>query len=198
MKKERKDVAITLLKTPEHNSRIHPAKQIKEIRRCLRKWGQYKNVVIDENYVVLAGNGLVEAMRAEGIDTVNAVMMYGLSEKEKDKLMLADNKTEGLGVDNLANIERIIRNLEGDFDIPGFDDDILKSIDAASEEISQALDGYGIASPKNLADIDAKSGVNLPSETLGTAGPETLESTEISLSGKRSIVCPKCGEVLWL
>ena len=128
MRKERKDINIDLLKTPEKNTRIHPEKQIDEMRRSLRKWGQYKNIVVDENNLVLAGNGLVEAMRAEGLKKVSAIIMYELSDNDKKKLMMADNKTAGLGIDNLNNIEALIGELSGDFDIPGFDDEILKSI----------------------------------------------------------------------
>jgi len=190
VRKERKEVNIALLKTPEMNTRIHPEKQLNEIRRSLKKWGQYKNIVIDEQYLVLAGNGLVEAMRAEGIKKVSAVVMYELSENDKKKLMMADNKTAGLGIDNLGNIEAIINELAGDFDIPGFDDEVLNSINAASEEISAALEDYGKATEENIESIDTHAEVNSGAgedEEHGAAGPE-----------RESVTCPKCGEVIWL
>jgi hypothetical protein len=192
MKRERKEVSISALKTPEKNTRIHPEKQINEIRRSLQKWGQYKNIVIDETNLVLAGNGLVEAMRAEGMKKVYAYVLYGLTENEKKKLMMADNKTAGLGIDNLNNIEAIIGELDGDFDIPGFDDDILKSINAASDQISAALDDYGKATDSNLADIDARAGAN-------EIDPETETGTDSEiLSGKTPHTCPECGAQIWL
>jgi hypothetical protein len=192
LKKERKDLDIAVLTTPEHNTRIHPEKQINEIRRALRKWGQYKNVVVDEKNMVLAGNGLVEAMRAEGFTTVEALVLTGLSKNEKTKLMMADNKTTGLGIDNLNNIELLIQDLAGDFDIPGFDDEVLTSINAASEEISQALDDYGKATEENLEEIEAHAGVNEtpeedPPEEGETVGPE-----------RESVICPECGATIWL
>jgi ParB-like chromosome segregation protein Spo0J len=196
MRKERKELNIDLLKTPEKNTRIHPEKQINEIRRSLRKWGQYKNVVVDENYLVLAGNGLVEAMRAEGMKKVTAIIMYELSENDKKKLMMADNKTAGLGIDNLDNIQQLINDLAGDFDIPGFDDDILNSINAASEEISQALEDYGKATDENIAGIEARAGVN------GETGPEVSEAEPDAAMtgepGKKSVTCPNCGNEIWL
>jgi hypothetical protein len=192
LKKERKDLDIALLKTPERNTRIHPERQIQEIRRALQKWGQYKNVVADEKNVVLAGNGLVEAMRAEGFAIVDTVIITGLSKNEKTKLMMADNKTTGLGIDNLNNIEYLIQELAGDFDIPGFDDEVLNSINAASEEISQALDDYGKATEGNLEEIEAHAGVN---ETPGEDPPEAGEAAETE---RKSIVCPECGATIWL
>jgi hypothetical protein len=196
MKKERKEVDISLLKTPEHNTRIHPEKQIKEIRRSLKKWGQYRDAVVDEGYVILAGNGLVEAMRSEGFATAWVVMVYGLSENDKKKFMLADNKTAGLGIDNLNNIEYLIQELAGDFDIPGFDDDILSSINAASDEISQALDDYGKATIENLQNIEAHAGVNL--EEADPLPPEEQAAAPDIPEEQRKIICPKCGAEIWL
>jgi hypothetical protein len=190
MRKERKEVSIAALKTPEKNTRIHPEKQIQEMRRSLQKWGQYKNIVVDENNLVLAGNGLVEAMRAEGMKKAWALILYDLTENEKKKLMMADNKTAGLGVDNLNNIEELIGELAGDFDIPGFDDDVLKSISAASEEISQALDDYGKATEENLSEIDAHADVN---EEDSDGSEDSSNETE-----KRCVKCPECGADVWL
>ena len=190
MRKERKEVSISALKTPEKNTRIHPEKQIKEIRRSLQKWGQYKNVVIDENYCVLAGNGLVEAMRAENMKKAWVVILYDLSDNDKKKLMMADNKTAGLGVDNLNNIEALISELAGDFDIPGFDDEVLNSISAASDEISQALDDYGKATEENLDEIDAHAHVN--AEDADDSG-ESANNTE-----QNRVKCPNCGADVWL
>jgi hypothetical protein len=196
MRKERKTISVSLLKTPERNTRIHPEKQIREIRRALKKWGQYKNIVVDENNLVLAGNGLVEAMRAEDFKTADAIIIYDLSEKEKTKLMMADNKTAGLGIDNLNNIEYLIQELAGDFDIPGFDDDILKSINAASEEISQALDDYGKATEENLEEIEAHANVNL--EEPEPLPPEEDTAAPDDREEQRKITCPECGAEIWL
>jgi hypothetical protein len=193
MKKERKEINIDLLKLPDRNTRIHPEKQISEIRRSLKKWGQYKNIVVDDQYLVLAGNGLVEAMRAEGMKKATAIIMYDLSENDKKKLMMADNKTSGLGIDSLENIEAFIRELDGDFDISGFDDEVLSSISAASEEISLALDDYGKANESNIEGIEAHSDINEEETKEKEAGADN-ETT----AGKKLHTCPKCGAEIWL
>lgn len=155
--------------------------------------------MIDENGLILAGNGLAEAMRAEGFKKVWAVSVTGLSENDKKKFMLADNKTAGLGIDDLANIEALINDLAGDFDIPGFDDEILNSINAASEEISQALDDYGKATEENIREIEARAGANGEEpegdEPETGSGPDTAAAPE---GEQKSVTCPKCGEVIWL
>jgi hypothetical protein len=197
MRKERKEINIDLLKIPEMNTRIHPEKQINEIRRSLKKWGQYKNVVVDENYLVLAGNGLVEAMRAEGMKKVTAIIMYELSENDKKKLMMADNKTAGLGIDNLDNIQQLINELAGDFDIPGFDDEILNSINAASEEISQALEDYGKATDENIAGIEAHANVNSEEPNNNGDDSDNLDDNN-NETERKSVTCPNCGTEVWL
>jgi len=194
MRKEYKDVNIALLKTPERNTRIHPEKQINEIRRSLKKWGQFKNAIIDDQYLVLAGNGMVEAMKLEGYKKVRVIIFYDMPEKDKEKLMLADNKTAGLGVDNLDNIQAIINDLDGDFDIPGFDDDVLASINAASEEISRALEDYGKATEDNLAGIEARAEVNSEEGN----GEDESAAAKTPAEGRNYIRCPKCGEEIWL
>jgi len=202
MRKERKDIDLEILRCPEKNTRMHPEKQIREMRRSLKKWGQYKNIVVDDRNMVLAGNGLVEAMRAEGFKKASAIVLHGLSENDKKKLMLADNKTAGLGIDDLGNIEAIIAELAGDFDIPGFDDEILNSIGAAAEEISKALDDYGTATEGNLAEMDSHSGVN---DEEGTAPQGEVATSDAAPDAavepepiRESVVCPNCGAEVWL
>ena len=193
MRKERKQVNIALLKHPEKNTRIHPEKQINEIRRSLKKWGQYRDAVIDEHNLILAGNGLIEAMRLEGMEKAWVVIVYDLSENDKIKFMLADNKTAGLGIDNLTNIEELIAELAGDFDIPGFDDEVLNSINAASEEISAAMNDYGKASEENLAEIESCAGVNEGEEREEAEIPMTA-----GVETQRHVICSNCGAEVWL
>ena len=198
MRKERKEVDISTLKHPEKNTRMHPEKQLYEIRRSLKKWGQYRDAVIDDNNIILAGNGLIEAMRREGMKTAWVVVVYEVSENDKIKFMLADNKTAGLGIDNLNNIEALISDLAGDFDIPGFDDDVLASINAASEEISQALDEYGKASGDNLAEIEARSHVNHSNGNEGEENGDLESESEMETDTRASFTCPHCGKAIWL
>ena len=196
MRTERKEVKIELLKTPEINTRIHPEKQLNEIRRSLKKWGQYKNAVIDENYMIMAGNGMVKAMQLEGFKKVWVIVMYDMTQNEKDKLMLADNKTAGLGVDNLNNIQEIINRLAGDFDIPGFDDEVLASVSAAAEEISQAMEEYGKATDDNIAGIEAHADVN--NAEIDEPPADTPDTAMAAEPEKKSVICPQCGAEIWL
>lgn len=52
---------LSVLKHPEKNVRIHSEQQIRELKRSLEKFGQTRALVIDENNIILIGNGLYEA-----------------------------------------------------------------------------------------------------------------------------------------
>ena len=122
------------LKTPDYNVRRHSDKQIKEFIRSLDKFEQTRPFVIDENNVVLIGNGMLEAMIQKGEEMGACIVKTGLSEADKKKLMLSDNRIFDLGVDDIAAFDAIIAELDGDFDIPGYDDSFLESLIADAEE----------------------------------------------------------------
>lgn len=99
---------LSELKHPEQNVRMHSQKQIKEYCRSISKYGQTKPMVIDEDGVILIGNGLYDALLALGRESGSCMVKAGLSEKEKKKLMLADNRIYSLGVDNMSVFDEII------------------------------------------------------------------------------------------
>jgi ParB-like chromosome segregation protein Spo0J len=121
-------VAIDSLHPPTRNVRVHPEKQIKELARAINKFGQTRPVVIDVESTVLAGNGLVEAYKLLGRTEVAVYRKTGLSAADKTKLMLSDNRIYSLGLDDHEAILEAIGGLDRDFDIPGFDTDILNSL----------------------------------------------------------------------
>ena len=49
---------LTELRRPDRNVRMHTDKQLKEFRRSVEMFGQIRPIVVDENGVILAGNGL--------------------------------------------------------------------------------------------------------------------------------------------
>jgi hypothetical protein len=114
-------LALTALVAPPRNVRTHPENQVIELARAVEMFGQTRPVVIDEDNTVLAGNGLVEALKRLGRGTAVTYRVTGLSDADKAKLMLSDNRIWQLGFNDHDAIMELIRNLEGDTDIPGFD-----------------------------------------------------------------------------
>ena len=89
------------LRHPDKNVRIHSEQQIRELKRSLSRFGQTRALVVDENNIILIGNGLYDAMLDLGYTEADVYVKTGLSENDKKKLMIADNRTYSLGIDNL-------------------------------------------------------------------------------------------------
>ena len=109
---------------PERNIRIHTEKQLAEFERSVRMFGQIRPIVVDENNIILAGNGLYETLLRMNREEALVYKYEDLTEAQKKKLMIADNKIFSLGIENLDTLNEFLEELEGDLDIPGFDEDI--------------------------------------------------------------------------
>ena len=123
-------LAVSSLVHPPENVRLHSDAQIEEIGRSLRLFGQTRPVVVDENNVILAGNGMVMAMRRIGMEQAEVLVKEGLTDLEKKELMLVDNKMYNLGVINSDVMFEFLAEIaqDGDFDVPGYDTDMLESL----------------------------------------------------------------------
>lgn len=197
------------LRQPERNVRLHTNRQIKEFKRSVEMFGQIRPMVVDENGMILAGNGLYETLLAMGKTEADCYVLTGLSEKEKKKLMLADNKIYSLGVDDMQAFDEILKELGDDIDIPGYDDELLKTLTANQSEIDEMLSGYGTLNEESIANIKAHAQeaqeTPVPPAAFAPAAPmdtpkadiyttqETQQSAPEQPAG-RYIVCPHCGQ----
>lgn len=90
----------------QKNARKHNPRNIGMIAKAIGEVGVGRSIVIDEDGNILAGNGTVEALAECGITDVRvikangneliAVQRSGLSEEQKKKLALYDNRTAEL------------------------------------------------------------------------------------------------------
>lgn len=204
MKVERKK--ISELKRPERNVRMHTDKQITEFQRSVKMFGQIRPIVVDENNIILAGNGLFETMLLMGYEEADCYVVKGLSEKEKKKLMLADNRIFNLGVDDMKAFDDFIAELEDDLDVPGFDEALLKSLQADVDEIDDMMSSYGLIDEDKKAEISAAKDAYAHSENTeqairqepSHAVEQSSETSNHSVGECGFVVCPKCGEKIWL
>ena len=102
------------------NTRNHSDAQLKEFMRSLSQFGQIRPIVIDEKGTIIVGHGLWMAMQKMGLEDAKCLVKPGLTEKQKIKLMLADNKIFTLGTEDFGRLDDLLRELQ-DFDIPGYD-----------------------------------------------------------------------------
>ena len=210
---------LSVLKHPEKNVRIHSEQQIRELKRSLEKFGQTRALVIDENNIILIGNGLYEAMVSLGYQEATVYVKTGLSENDKKKLMIADNRTYTLGIDNLETLNDFFEELRGDLDIPGYDEEILQQMVADADEVTEKLSEYGtlddseiqkikkanekreqkIASEETPADSSVNSSEKPNIIIEQTANEQTATETDPEKTETQGfVICPKCGEKIWL
>lgn len=196
---------------PEKNVRIHTEQQLKEFQRSVKMFGQIRPIVVDENNVILAGNGLYETLSAMGKETADVYKYDNLTENQKKKLMIADNKIFSLGIENLDTLNSFLEDLQGDLDIPGFDEDILKQMVSEAEDVTEKLSEYGTLDDEEIQSIK-ESGerkeqqIQKAEAEQETPAPQPLaqpqqdmsEDSEDTTEVKKFVICPKCGEKIWL
>ena len=172
----------------------------------MEKNGQLKPIVIDENNVIWIGNGLYQAMTKAGYKEAYCLLKEGMTEKDKKKMMLSDNRIFDLGVDDMAAFDEFILEFKDDLDVPGFDEDLLKSLLADATEVDDMMSSYGLVGEEKKAEITAAKETYEKQEEAfaqnaqnGAPQPEYSPAPEnTSEEVGRYVVCPKCGEKIWL
>lgn len=138
------------------------------------------------------------------------------------------------GVDNMSVFDEIIAELAGDFDIPGYDDELLNSLIADTDSVDDMLSGYGIISDEDRASMErageryreneaafeqgaeevhpVPQNAPAPQDGQGDASPndfsagaevtpasaENAQDAPAERLQRRYLICPRCGEKIWL
>ncbi len=136
--------SIADLKPDSKNARKHSRRNLQMIAEALHEVGPARSIVIDENGVVLAGNGVVDAAAEAGIERVRvveadgkslvAVKVSGLTDDQKRKLAYYDNRTAEVAE---WDAEQIAADLEAGFDFAGMFSE--QEINALLEQAGDAV-----------------------------------------------------------
>ncbi len=120
--------AVVGLRSNTRNARTHAKRQIRQIADSIAAFGFLIPVVVDEDDVVLAGHGRLEAAKFLGMTTVPAIRATDLSDAQKRAFVLADNRiAQGAGWDRqalaaeLGELAVLLPELELDLTITGFE-----------------------------------------------------------------------------
>lgn len=194
---------LSELRRPEKNVRMHTDKQLVEFRRSVEMFGQIRPIVCDENGVILAGNGLYETLLSMGRSEADCYVVEGLTENEKKKLILADNRIFDLGVDDMKAFDEFIAELGDDLDVPGFDDELLRSLVADEVEIDEMMSSYGLITDEKKAEMAGAAETYQKEEEARAVQPAGAPDTNAGHTEEaqpvgKYVVCPKCGEKIWL
>jgi hypothetical protein len=207
------------LKAPEKNIRLHSDKQLAEFKRSVEMFGQIRPIVIDEQNTILAGNGLAETLRRMGRTEADCYQVTGLTDVQKKKLMMADNRIFDLGVDDMAAFDAVLKDLGGDLDVPGFDEDMLKALVMDAPDIGGLISDYGKIPPERAEEM-RDTGIRYEQREQEAAQQAVQQQPAVQPPGQvtdqlreftgntpaymaesrehRYVECPKCGERIWL
>ena len=152
-------VAIEKIKPNPRNARTHSKKQIRQIANSMSAFGVTSPVLIDENGILLAGHGRLEAARLLGLKTIPAIVIYGLTEAEKRALLLADNRiAQSAGWDRerlaseLASLPDLLVEDGLDITVAGFEpaeiDAIVADFEDEASDPADDLDSSHLAGPQ--------------------------------------------------
>lgn len=201
-------IKIEKLHPFEKNVRKHGEKQIAEYVKSLERYGQVRPIVVDEKMTILIGNGMYEALKKLNKKDAEVFVKKGLSDTEKTKLMLADNKLYEMGTTDMEVLEELVSDLDGDFDVPGYDSDLLELMASSAKDMDKEIRSYGQFEDVNGVEYSeeherqkdyGQSGSEqryAPVERDEETG-EILNKEEITRTG-RYVTCPHCGEKIWL
>ena len=131
---------LAALVADPQNRRTHGAANLALIADSLKAVGAARSIVIDEDNLILAGNGVTQAAAQAGVtklrvieasgDEIIAVRRRGLTDAQKRALALYDNRTAELAT---WNVEQLLADQAAGLDLASFwDDDALAALLAAN------------------------------------------------------------------
>ena len=100
----------------ENNPRIND-QAVDAVAESIKQCGYVQRIVVDESGVILAGHTRFKALQQLGYDEIEVAIAEGLTEEQKKKYRLLDNKTNELAAWDFEKLDEELANLDfGDFD----------------------------------------------------------------------------------
>lgn len=151
------------LKPDQTNRRSHNPRNLGMLVDALQKVGASRSIVVDEDGVILAGNGVVEAASEAGLtklqiveadgETIVAVQRKGLTDAQKRDLAIYDNRTAELAEWNIEQLGADLKNGE-DLSVFFYDDELKR--------IGVIVPEFGPASEAEQGRLDQKAPLKCP------------------------------------
>ena len=136
-------VPIDQIRPHPRNARTHSKKQIRQIAASIRAVGFAAPFLIDENKILIAGHGRLEAAKSLGMSSIPAIVISGLSDAKKRALLLADNRiAQSAGWDRellaieLAALPELLVEDDLDISVTGFEPAEIDALHADFEDAS--------------------------------------------------------------
>lgn len=122
-----------------NNVRLHDEKNLDAIKGSLKKFGWQHPIIIDDNNIILAGNGRHVAAKELGYKTIPCVRS-DLENYDKMAFSLADNRSAELASWDMPKLEEQLKLID-EPDLLGFDDDFLPLDDNDTKPSTDTIEG---------------------------------------------------------
>ena len=123
------DIPLSHIKMSLENENFHDDSQIERLAAIIKKQGFDVPIVIDEQNVILKGEGRYRALKHLKRETAPCIIKAGLSEKQKRMLRISDNQIASLSEFDPVKLKSSVGDFTDDeISLIGFDDSELKDI----------------------------------------------------------------------
>lgn len=131
-------VALDGLSPHPRNYRRHPESQVARLEASLARFGQVRSIVVqagaDGRYLLVAGHGLAEAARKQGLHALRAdVIPAHWSAQQVEGYLIADNESSRGADDDLTTLAQMLQEQQQA-------GEALESLGYSDEELAALLD----------------------------------------------------------
>lgn len=124
IKKEYTTLEINNIIPYDKNPRIND-KSLPDVIESIKQCGYIADIVVDENNVILAGHTRYKALQALNKKQIEVQKVYGLTDEQKKKYRILDNKVSEKSEWDLELLEQELETIEFDnydFEFPDFEE----------------------------------------------------------------------------
>jgi len=130
-------VPIDSVRSHPKNTRRHPHEQLELLKNSLREFGQYRPIVVHAGTdYILAGNGVYEAARQLGWETIRIVRVE-CDESHALAILMADNRLAELSWWDYESMVAI-PELQSVLEMPVFDESFVRMVEIELDAILEA------------------------------------------------------------
>lgn len=173
-------IPIDLLKSHPRNYRSHPDLQLERLGVSLAQFSQYRSIVVqsqdDGSYLLVAGHGLAEAAKRNGLTHLRADVLPSSWDAAKiTAILVADNLSSATAEDDDTALAQLLEESKSagvPLEAMGFSDDALAALlaDLANETLDEE------EKVPTFKDYDESIADDLPTELCQQCGKLCLKN----------------------
>ena len=154
---------------PYENNPRKNDQAVDAVMESIKQCGYVAPIIVDENHIILAGHTRYKALKKLGKKEAEVIIRSGLSDEQKRKYRILDNKTSEFAEWDFEKLESEI----ADLDFSDFSFDLIDNSDAADG--ADSADGADAADPVDRAGNLAKKFLIPPFSVLYGSKGEWLK-----------------------